>query len=183
METDIRTSSFLVGLVIFALCLIGIISKAGQFVLVISNLLPGLVFGVLLMAYTGDSTRYRNKLIFVMLSTVIYILLFFFINIKSYDKIVTSLKLIAASSLGAVTLKTCYDFLTNRNMNLKETLLLPFVFGFISSLLSAFCMYKLHYVDLKHYVIEVLVWAGMFIIFPIWQLLFSINIKRHRGSG
>jgi hypothetical protein len=180
MRSDIIIQSFLGGLLLMGTCFLGMIMGAGALVVIVSHFLPGLVFAFLLVQNFIDKVSGKKKALFVLFSTAIHIACVFFVDVANENK-ATPIKLIIASSFGALTLSLVYDSLIFRRLKIIRTFVLPLVLGFLSSLLSAFCLYYLHQVDFEQDYIETLLWAGIFSVFPIWFTLIAWNIKeRHK---
>jgi hypothetical protein len=181
MRSDIIIQSFLGGLLLMGTCFLGMIIGAGALVVIISHFLPGLVFAFLLVQNIIDKVSGKRKVLFVLLSTAIHIACVFFVDVANENKIATPIKLIIASSFGALLLSLAYDFLIVGRLKTIRTFVVPLALGVLASLLSAFCLYYLHQVDFEQDYLETLLWAGIFSVFPIWFTLIAWNIKeRHK---
>jgi hypothetical protein len=177
MKSDITIQSFYAGLLLFGLCFAGMMINLGSFVVIVSHFLPGLIFGFVLVQHTPHPVSLKNKILFVFLSTGIYIACVFFVDVANEEEIWTPLKLITGSAIGAVLLALAYDFLIVNKINFTTIVLLPLAIGIAASVLSAFCIYYMHRVDLDQILLNNLLWAGIFSIFPFWFYLFARHIK------
>ena len=184
MRTDITIQSFLSGLLLLGACFLGMMTGVGALVVIVSYFWPGLVFAFLLLQHLSEQVSAKKKVLLVLFSTAIHIACVFFVDVAHGDEVWTPVKLVMASSIGALLLSLAYDLLLFRRMRIIKTLVVPLLFGFIASLLSAFCLYYLHQVDFQQHELEILLWAGVFSIFPIWYSLMALNIKtRHKAAA
>lgn len=156
--------------------------KAGAFVMIITHLFPGFILGIILMINCDDTILFKTKFIFVILSAIIYIICALFVNVANEQELVTSINLLVASSVGFIFLKLSFDFLIAKKIDFKKTILLPLIMGLLSPLLSAYCMYYLHYLKFDQNILESLTWAGIYSIFPIWYSLFALNIETRQKA-
>jgi hypothetical protein len=173
MKKGAVSRSFYFGLLLFILCTLSMIAKIGVLLLVISHFLPGFLLGILLIETIAHSISSKQQVIFTLLSTSLYIVCVFLTNIAKDDKTETPVRLILSSSIGALLLSLFYDLVFKQPISLRKTFLLPLISGFIASLLSAFCLYYFHKVEYDQYILESVVYSGIFTIFPIWYCFFT----------
>ena len=155
----------------------------GSLVILLSHFLPGLILGFLLIQSITHQVSDKKKILFVLSSTGIHMACAFFVDVVHEDEIWTSIKLIIASSLGALLLALAYDLIIMKMISLRQTILLPFTIGIVASVLSAFCMHYMHQVGFEQSLLEGFLWAGIFSIFPLWYYLFALNIKTRSKMG
>lgn len=178
MQPELKKGSLLLGFALFLLCFIGVLFETGPFVVIVSHFLPGFAYSLLLLHYSEYNETISNKFFFIVLSSVIYIVCVLFIDLNSDVRIITSIKMIIAASLGAVLLKACYDHFFARNLKTNSTFILPMIGGALASLPSAICLYFLNNTGIEDSLIQMLLYTGIFSIFPLWLYLFSIQVVR-----
>lgn len=177
MKTDITIQSFYAGLILFGLCFIGMMINLGSLVVILSHILPGLILGFLIAQSITHKVSNKKQMLFVIFSTGIHIACVFFVDVVREDEIWTSIKLIIASSVGALLLALVYDLIIVKTVSFVQTFLVPFTIGILASVLSAFCMYYMQRVGFEQRLLEGFLWAGIFSIFPLWYYLFARIIK------
>jgi hypothetical protein len=172
------------GLIIYAGCLLGALAKAPPIMLFFTFLLPGIAFGLVLTSTNTLENSLRNASVFI-LSTLIYFLVFYLADVANRIELFNpSLKIIFASTIGALLLSISYDILINRHLQLFRTFINPIILGVLSSALSAFATYRLSSIKYNEEGLGFLCQIGIYSIYPIWQLLFVINkdIKNRKGD-
>jgi hypothetical protein len=184
LKADMIKQSIYAGLILFGICLLGMILNFGALVVILSHFLPGLIIGYLIILSITHQVSDAKKLLFIFLSTGIHIACVFFVDVFSDHEIWTPIKLIIASSVGALLLTLAYDLLIVKTVSFIDSFLLPFTTGIIASTLSALSIYYILQVGFEQNVLEGFLWAGIFSIFPIWYYLLARLIKtRHKTTS
>lgn len=182
MKDRLVHSSLAVGLIIFILCGLGILTEAGQVLLIVSHIFPGLLFGIVLITVNNDSGS-LNKIGLLLLSTGIYVFCIYLTDLRTNDKFIGPLRLLLASTIGSVLLSNAYCMLSGRIFALKRCLLVPISIGIIASSLSCVSMYFFYTDYYERPFKQTLMWIGLLSIFPIWMTLFSMNIVKMNARG
>jgi hypothetical protein len=178
MKDKLVHSSLVLGLIMFGVCGLSILAKAGQVALIVFHIFPGIFFGAVLITINNESGG-LNKIALLLLSTGIYILCIYLMDLRSNDKIIGPLRLLLASTLGAVLLSNSYWVLAKKIFSVKRCLILPAVAGITASIVSCLSMYFLYLDDYyEKYFEQIMIWVGLLSIFPIWMILFSMNITK-----
>lgn len=178
MQPELKKAGLFLGIAIFILCWIGIYFEIRPLVFIVSHFLPGLLFSLIILHYSEYTDTVFNRFLFIVLSTVIFILCVFFINLNSENKMATAIRLIIASSIGAVLLKTCYDHFYAHKLKNNATFVFPLLTGFLSSLPAAIAIYFYKSPGWEGQWMNMLLYTGVFSIFPIWMYLMSNLIVR-----
>jgi hypothetical protein len=164
------------GFSIYAGCLLGVLIKAPPLLLISTYLAPGILFGVVLTMTNNNDSKKKNFLIFA-LSLITYSLVIYLADIPDHSNLLSPpLRIITASILGALLLSVGYDFLINEDIQLFRTFVNPILIGILSSIISAFAIYKMDSISYDQPVLEFFNQMGIYSIFPIWQVLFIINM-------
>jgi hypothetical protein len=176
MKDKLVHNSLILGLILFALCGLSILTQAAQVALIVSHIFPGFLFGLVLITTSNDS-RGINKITLLLMSTGIYVLCIYLTDLRSNDKIMGPVRLLMASTLGSVLLTNFYWILAKRIFNIKKCLIIPVMIGIAASSVSSLSMYFLYLDDYyEKYFEQILIWTGLLSIFPVWMTFFSVNI-------
>lgn len=178
MTKDFTRQAFWAGLILLSICTIGVMLNLGSLVVIVTHFFPGLVLGLLVTESVIHPLPVSKKIVFVFTSTAIYIAGVFFIDIDDEERIGTSVKLLTASSVGAVLLALAYDLILEKRISILHSFALPFIYGIAASTLSAFCIYYLQVVRVDKSLEEGILWLGIFSIFPMWYYFFALNIQQ-----
>jgi hypothetical protein len=140
-------------------------------------LFPGFIFGLLLLSIDHPVVANWKSLLFLTISTLLYILCFWLIDIfhTTDVKLYTSLKLVGASCIGSLILSIAYQWLLTESLSLKSTIINLLVVGVACSIPSAaliLLINTLNYNELDHPVIGYLLFCSPFVIYPLWQAAF-----------
>lgn len=157
------------GLLIFAVCGFCMYFSIAWPLLYFIIFVPGLSYGVILVSNSGRSSSSK---IMVVVSTVLYCLCFFMLNISDASLWFIA-RLLGVSVFGAVTLFCSYYLLVNREYNFIKTLLSSISIGFLSALPACLSGYYCLSDDNRVFYI------GIFSIFPIWQVAFAWLITKY----
>jgi hypothetical protein len=178
MKDKLVHSSLVLGLILFGVSGLSVLAQAGQVALIVSVIFPGFAFGVVLITVNNDSGAI-NKITLLLMSTGIYILCIYLVDLRSNDKFIGPLRLLLASILGSVLLSNSYWILAKRIFTVQKCLILPVVVGITASMASCLSMYFFYLDDYyERYLEQTLTWIGLLSIFPIWMTLFSMNIVK-----
>ncbi|HEY0676855.1 MAG TPA: hypothetical protein VGD17_01170 [Chitinophagaceae bacterium] len=183
MKTDITIQSIYAGLFLFVACFIGIMLELFSLVVILTHFLPGLILGFIITQSITHPVSDKKKILFILCSTGIHIACVFLADVFKNDEIWIPIKLIIASTTGALLLALAYDLLIMKKVSLSQTVLVPMVIGIVSSLLSAICLYYMHQFGFDQELLEKFQWAGIFSIFPFWFYLFALKIKISNKSA
>jgi hypothetical protein len=176
LKTDISILSFRTGLLLLVISTLTLLAKGGSFILVFTHLLPGLFYGFVLASNLEKQRALWRKIVFILLSTAIYIFCVYKVDILN-DNTSAPIRLLGYSALGSLSLKLCYDLILTGRFSFVYTLVLPIVCGLLGSAVSAGSMYLIVSKNVTNEFISTLLWIGMFTVFPFWQFLFGLNIK------
>lgn len=165
------------GIFIFGLCMLGSWTNSIALLLITTYLLPGLAFGLLVAYYIASNTPYWKVFTLVFLFSAIYTGLVFLIKLPDGENKIVALRLIAASSIGALATSLTYQILMVGKIIRKKSLLQALIFGFIASLPCAVFCYFLDEIAYDDKVLENLLWAGIFSIYPLWYFLIALHLR------
>ena len=183
MKTSISKAALSSGLLVYLIILAFLFSHAGSFILLAIYIVPGLLYGLALTASAPNTASAVGSVLFVILSVVINIACVYYVCQDFVDQgRFAGLKLVVASSVGAVSLTSCYDFLLLRRFSVFRTIAMPSILGMAASLVSALCMYFL-IPDKENGFVATILWVGMLAIFPLWQYLIGFNLAYHVRSN
>ena len=160
----------------------GMMTNLGSLVVILSHFMPGLILGALLIHIIPKKVPEKKKIMFVAISTVIHILCALFVNVGDGHEVWTPIKLLIASSIGALLLSLTYDIIMGKKVSLLQTILLPFIYGILASVLSAFCLFYIDRIKVEQDLLENFLWAGIFSIFPLWFYIFTRNIENRNKT-
>lgn len=178
MQPELKKAALLLGLGIFAICFAGMMLEADGLVIIISHFLPGFLYSLLLIHYSEFSETASNKFFFIVLSSVAFILCVAFVDLGSGARMASAIKLIIASAAGAVMLKTCYDHFYAHQVTGRSSFVLPAFTGAIASIPSAICVYFYRSPGFEETWMQMLLYAGIFSLFPVWLYFMSVLIVR-----
>lgn len=178
MQPELKKAGFLLGLVLFIICWVGMFFEQGTVVIIASHFLPGLAFSLLILHYSEYIDTIFNRFLFIFLLTLIYILAVFFVDVDSDNKMGTAIRLLIASSVGAVMLKVCYDHFYALKLKNNATFVMPFLAGLVSALPAAVAIYFYKSPGWESKMMNMLLYTGIFSIFPIWMYLMSVLIVK-----
>lgn len=178
MQPELKKAGFFLGLSFFILCWVGMYFDIGLLVILMSHFLPGLAFSLIILHYSEYTDTIFNRFLFIFLLTVIYILAVFFVDLRSDNKMATAIRLLIASSVGAVLLKACYDHFYALKIKNNATFIYPFFIGLLSSIPAAIAIYFYKSPGWEGSLINMLLYTGIFSIFPLWIYLMSVLIVK-----
>lgn len=170
METNITILSFKTGFVLFVAATLTLLVKGGSFILVFTHLLPGLVYGFVLATHIEQPTALWRKIVFIVLSTALYIFCAFQVDFINSNPNAPA-QLFGLSIVGALILKLTYDLLLTTRFTVLYTAVLPMLAGALGSGVSVACMYWAVNNHGQNEFLGLILWMGMFAIFPAWQYL------------
>jgi hypothetical protein len=157
------------GLGIFAVCALLLSLGAGWPLFWFVFLVPGIWYGIVLSA---DVESKYSPVLFVVISAALYIACFFVVSPgRDYDFLIP--RMFLASATGSLLLFSSYYLIISRNFLFWRTLLYSSLTGVISAIPASVCY---------HYFAEtrgesMLLYIGIFSIYPFWQIAFSILIN------
>ena len=162
--------SLLCGLGIFAVCALLLSLGGGWPLFWFVFLIPGIWYGIVLSA--DVESKYRPVL-FVIASTVLYIACFFIVHPGRDDNFLIP-RIFLASAIGSTLLFSSFYLIISRNFLFWRTLFYSLLTGIISAIPASICY---------HYFAETrgeskLLYIGIFSIYPIWQIAFSVLINK-----
>jgi hypothetical protein len=139
---------------------------------------PGLFYGFALAAYCEKPTTALQEILFLLLSIIINVYCVYQIDFLNDKNKYPYVRLLTNGGVGAILLSLCYDLILVKRFSALYTVILPFLYGVMASVISAACMYLLHS-NRYHEPVSGILWIGMYTIFPMWQYFFGLNIKNH----
>ena len=167
--------SFKCGLLLFAINLLFAITKITPILLLTAIILPGLLFGILIVNQAGNVTSI-NKGLFIISSGTLYIFTSWVATgARSYT---LPYLIVFATTIGAVLLFLIYKYLLNRSIDIRKGLFLSIGTGIISSILPIVGIY--HDSNIEGDWIKL---ACLFSVFPIWQPLFTWTIQKLKDGN
>jgi hypothetical protein len=178
---DISILSLWSGVSIQIFLLTLLLVHEGTFLLATAYLAPGLIYGFVLAAHDNNRHSDVRDLTFIFLSLVINALCVHEVNLLN-DERSAAFNLILCGGAGAALLKTCYDLVLHRRFSFLYTVVLPYIFGVLSTLIPSACMY-LAPAESNSAFVSGLCWVGILSVYPIWQYLFALNIKMHNNAS
>jgi hypothetical protein len=161
--------TLLCGLGIFAVCALLLSLNASWPLLWFVFLTPGVLYGITLSA---DVESKYSPVLFVIASTVLYIACFCMVHPGRDDDLLIP-RIFLASATGSLLLFSSYYLIISRNFLFWRTLLYSLLTGIISAIPACICDY--YFAEMHGE--STLLYIGIFSIYPIWQIAFSILIN------
>lgn len=123
------------------------------------------------IALSADVENKYSPVLFVLASTALYIGCFLFLQIGKFDDFFVP-RLYLASATGSLMLFLAYYLIISHDFTFWRTLLYSLLTGIVSAIpASLFCYYI--YAGERNNIFFI----GIFSIYPIWQIAFSILIN------
>jgi hypothetical protein len=161
------------GCFIFCFATLGMLYQEAIMVMLFILFIPAPTLGLIISLFKKSSII--NRLLFFLTACVIYILTLYIIDIKNIDRQLSSVRILLASTIGAILLQFLFDIIFKATINLRDTFLRPAVLGFASSILAAMAAFFLEIAPTTGW-LTVPFFMGFFSIFPIWFYLFGRHL-------
>lgn len=141
--------------------------KFAVVLLLLVALVPGFVYGIVLLK---EATSQRNSAVFGMLSCALYTGCFYLLNLGHDSEFLFRLPI--ASAIGAIGLFTLYHLLIDKRDQFFFSLGVACLQGVLCAIptLLFFHLSKTSENDILY--------CGMYLIYPLWQLAFSLLITK-----
>jgi hypothetical protein len=176
LEKTIIKKSFYCGLLTFAVNFLFVLSKAMSALLIFSNILPGLIYAIVLCDFENNRLDMK-RFLFIVFSGGLYIFVAWVATGYSFFSDNTKLCFPIASVIGATLLLTFYYLLIDKDISFSKGLLLASSIGLLSSILPFLGDYLERRIN--DYDIKGNVNLGFtLLIFPVWQTLFGWTIHK-----
>ncbi len=138
--------------------------------------LPGLVFGIFLLAINDDENKGWKNIVFLIIATFTYVACIPMISLLDTDfRLLDPLRIVYASCIGSVVLSIAYQKLILNRFSFRLTLVTLLFVGLVCSVPSALLLYifnEYHDVNSDNTYINKLLMSSIFIVFPLWQTIF-----------
>jgi hypothetical protein len=166
-------NTLLSGLFIYAICIISVYFNLGWALLYFLLFAPGAAYGI---AVSPAFKKRGQPTTFVFVAIVIYVAMLFIAGI--YKLQFTPLRVIAASTVGSVVTLLAYHYLITKSLPALKLLIGGILVGVVSAIPSAISCYYMQGYSFDQ-IIDTMISAGFYSIFPLWQLLFTIFVANH----
>jgi len=171
--------SLMTGVSLFIFCALMFLIEGAWVLLWVMFLFPGFILGAIIIPPEFDEATSSRCILLVILSGLIYVACFYFLDIKT--EAYMWLRLLGLSGCGAVLLKICYDLLIFKRANLKQTIFFPLMVGTAAAIPSSICMILIHNVNI-HTILGNSFFCGIFLIYPLWYYCMAkyiVYCKKH----
>lgn len=163
------------GCFIFCFATLGMLYQEAIMVILFILFIPAPTLGLIISLFKKSAII--KRVLFFLTACVIYILALYIIDIKNIDYKVSGVRILLASTIGAILLQFLFDIIFKTKINLRDTFVRPAVLGFISSILAAIAASFLKIAPTTGW-LTVPFFLGFFSIFPIWFYLFGRQLVK-----
>jgi hypothetical protein len=176
LKQTIIKNSFYCGIITFAVNYLFFLSNKISPLLIFSNLLPGLVYAIVLCDFVNNKLD-LNRFLFIIFSGVLYVLVVWLASSDSIFGFPTNITLPVASITGATVLVALYYLLLDKYIYLLKGLLFAIFVGLTSCIIPFIgdrWEQKINDYDVKGNISMIFT----LLIFPVWQTLFGWAIHK-----
>ena len=171
--TSIRKTVLIASIFLFGVSYIETLNKDAIVVMIFTLCIPGPLLG-LIIPYFKPST-FWHKLLFFLVSSILYFLTVYFLDISRLNYKLSPLKLLIASTINFILLQLAFDIIFNIKIHLKNTFTVPAILGFAAALIPTISIFFFDRFPNSEIISKIL-WACFLSIVPAWYVLFAKHL-------